>query len=111
MNVEIQAQIQDAAIRSRSGRVWSTDGVFRETPPKVRRFTRMGAQAVDMETSALFTVAAFRHVDLSALLVVSDTLAGMRWQHGFRTEAFARGRSAALDVLLEMLPGPNQGER
>jgi uridine phosphorylase len=111
MNVEIQAQIQDAAIRSRSGRVWSTDGVFRETPRKVRRFTRMGAQAVDMETSALFTVAAFRRVDLAALLVVSDTLAGMRWQHGFRTEAFARGRSAALDVLLEMLPGPNQGER
>lgn len=111
MNVEIQAQIQDAAIPSRSGRVWSTDGVFRETPEKVRRFTQMGARAVDMETSALFTVAAFRRVDLTALLVVSDTLAGMRWQHGFRTEAFARGRSAALDVLLQMLPRPNQGER
>jgi uridine phosphorylase len=111
MNAEIQAQIQDAAIPSRSGRVWSTDGVFRETPEKVRRFTRMGAQSVDMETSALFTVAAFRRVDLAALLVVSDTLAGMRWQHGFRTEAFARGRSAALDVVLQMLLRPNQGER
>ena len=111
MNAEIQGRIAEPSIRSQSGRVWSTDGVFRETPGKVRRFTQMGARAVDMETSALFTVAAFRRVDLAALLVVSDTLAGMRWQHGFRTEAFVRGRSAALDVLLQTLPRPNQGER
>lgn len=95
----------------RFGRVWSTDAVFRETPQKVQRFTEMGAEAVDMETSALFSVADFHQVELAALLVVSDTLAGMRWEHGFRTEAFLWGRNAALDAVAAMIAceEPNGG--
>lgn len=106
---ELHRRLAEAGPEPKSGRVWSTDAVFRETPQKVRRFTALGADAVDMETSALFTVADFRKVALAAMLTVSDTLAGMRWKHGFRTEDFARGRAAALEAAARMVYSETAG--
>jgi len=103
MTAEIRKLAAARQTALHTGRLWSTDAVFRETPSKVRRFLAMGAQAVDMETSALFTVSEFHGVELAALLVVSDTLADMRWQHGFRSEEFVRGRTAALDIAEEFV--------
>ncbi len=85
--------------RQHAGTVWTTDAIFRETPAKIRRFQAEGALAVDMETSALFSAARFRGVDLGGLLVVSDELSSLHWQPGFKTEAFSTGRSRACEVI------------
>ena len=66
------------------GTVWTTDAPFRETCAKIKAFQSQGVLAVDMETSALFSVSQFRGVDLAAVLVVSDDLSGLKWVHGFR---------------------------
>lgn len=84
---------------SHTGAVWTTDAIFRETPAKIRHFQAEGALAVDMETSALFSAAGFRGVDLGGLLVVSDELASLHWRPGFKTEAFTTGRSRACEVI------------
>lgn len=85
--------------RLHTGAVWTTDAIFRETPAKIRHFQAEGALAVDMETSALFSAADFRGVDLGALLVVSDELSSLQWRPGFKTEAFTTGRSRACEVI------------
>ncbi|MFZ0133198.1 MAG: nucleoside phosphorylase [Desulfobacterales bacterium] len=85
--------------RLHAGAVWTTDAIFRETPAKIRHFQAEGALAVDMETSALFSAAGFRGVDLGALLVVSDELSSLHWRPGFKTEAFTTGRSRACEVI------------
>jgi purine-nucleoside phosphorylase len=83
------------------GPVWTTDAPFRETPSKIAAFAAKGAVAVDMETSALFTVARFLSVRLAALLVVSDTLHGGKWNPGFFSDKFRQGRSDAREALCQ----------
>jgi uridine phosphorylase len=70
------------------GKVWTTDAVFRETREKVGRYGRMDVLAVEMEMSALLTVAAYRRIALGGLLVVSDELAALKWKTGFLNPSF-----------------------
>jgi purine-nucleoside phosphorylase len=68
----------------------------------VKYFQCQDAIGVEMEISALFTVAQFRGVDLAAMAVVSDELASFKWRPGFKTDAFKHGRQAACTVLKEL---------
>lgn len=86
-------------VEIRPGTVWTTDAPYRETVDQVREFRRRGALAVEMECSALFTLAAFRAVEAVALLVVSDELSSLSWNPGFKDPRFARGRQAACRVI------------
>lgn len=98
---ELLARIEAAG--ARRGPVWTTDAPFRETAGRVRAFQARGAIAVEMECSALFTVAAFRGAAAAALLVVSDELATLSWRPGFKEPAFAAGRAAAAEILARLV--------
>jgi uridine phosphorylase len=82
------------------GAVWTTDAPYRETVEKVRRFQARGVLGVDMETSALFTVGAFRGIEVVSLLIVSDDLSGLTWRHGFREPRFLEARQRMARLLL-----------
>ncbi len=84
-----------------AGRVWTTDALFRETHDKAQRYGKMGLLAVDMEMSALFTVAAFRKVRLAGFMVVSDELAALKWKMGFLTPAFWSASKRAARIAIE----------
>lgn len=86
-------------IPTHRGVVWTTDAIYRETSEKVLFFRDHGALAVEMECSALFTLGAFRAVEVAALLVVSDDLSTLQWNPGFKDPRFARGRAAACRVI------------
>jgi uridine phosphorylase len=92
--------------RLHAGAVWTTDAIFRETPDKIRRFQAEGALAVDMEMSALFSAAHYRGVDIGGILVVSDELSSLNWLPGFKTEAFASGRSLACKMIKRLCQRP-----
>lgn len=72
------------------GLVWTTDAVFRETKALVRSYREKGAIAVEMELSALFTIGAFRGVNIGAALVVSDELSTYNWKPGFGSDRFKK---------------------
>ncbi len=82
-----------------SGKIWTTDAVYRETPEKVGNFQQQGVLAVEMEVSALFSVAQFRQVELGAILVVSDELSTFKWRAGFKDERFVAGRQTACRMV------------
>ncbi|NNL75321.1 MAG: nucleoside phosphorylase [Desulfobacterales bacterium] len=82
-----------------SGAVWSTDAVFRETRQRVETHQKKGVLAVEMEVSALYTVAQFRQVELGAILVVSDELSSLIWRPGFRQKRFVQSRQTACKVV------------
>ena len=81
------------------GVVWTTDAIFRETRERVENFQRQHVLAVDMETSALFSVGIFRKVDVAALMVVSDELSTFSWEPGFCSERFRK----SLDDVAEAI--------
>ena len=81
------------------GPIWTTDAVFRETRDQVQAFQKEGVLAVEMETSAVFSVAEFRSVEAAALLVVSDELSGNDWEPGFKHKRFQQGRKGACKMV------------
>jgi len=86
----------------KAGEIWTTDAIYRETPEKVIRFQERGILGVDMEMSALMTVAAYRSAALSALLVVSDELSELKWKPGFSSPRLNEKTQLAGDLLLEL---------
>jgi uridine phosphorylase len=85
-----------------NGAIWSTDAIYRETCEKVKYFQRQDAIGVEMEISALFTVAKFRSVELGAMAVVSDELASFKWRPGFKMDEFKHGRKTACTVIKDL---------
>ena len=67
-----------------AGTIWTTDAVYRETRQLVERHQQNGILAVEMELSALYSVAQFRGVALAGILVVSDELSSLDWRPGFQ---------------------------
>lgn len=87
------------------GAVWTTDAIFRETVDKVKHYQSQGALAVEMELSAIFTVAGFRGMQAAGILVVSDELSDYRWRPGFKTPAFKAAREKACRAALSVADG------
>ncbi len=52
--------------------------------------------------SALFAVGRFRQVPVAGLLVVSDELATLSWQPGYRSEGFRQAREQAARLVLDV---------
>jgi len=79
------------SISFNEGVVWTTDAVFRETREKVAYYQAKDVLGVEMETSALFSVAAFRGVNIAAVLLVSDEISDFTWRIGFKDKRFIKG--------------------
>jgi purine-nucleoside phosphorylase len=92
----------------KTGCIWTTDAIYRETAEKVAFFHSQGALAVEMECSALFAVAAHHKVELVSLLVVSDDLSGSQWKPAFRSKAFSSARKQVADAVIDFC---NQKEK
>lgn len=89
-----------------AGPIWTTDAIYRETVEKVRRYQALGTLGVEMELSALFSVAAFRNRPAAGLLVVSDILSHLVWQPGFKEPSFQTGREQAVQIIGELCRNP-----
>lgn len=103
LQTELQRGLQRRAIPYHSGSIWTTDAIFRETRAQIDRFQGLGALAVEMELSALFSAAAFYGFPLAALLTVSDELFTYQWQAGFKTQAFRQAKEAACNFLIDVI--------
>jgi len=102
MVAKLRAALDQKCLKYHHGPVWSTDAIYRETRDKVENYQRQDVIGVEMEISALFTVAQFRKVDIGAMVVVSDELAAFKWRPGFKMDAFKHGRKAACTVIRDI---------
>ncbi len=82
------------------GGCWTTDAPFRELREKVSRYRENGILGVDMETSALLNLAAFRSVKLASVLLVSDETWREPWQPMFNRKAFKQKSRLLFETLL-----------
>ncbi|MCY4113374.1 MAG: nucleoside phosphorylase [Chloroflexi bacterium] len=82
------------------GRVWTTDAPYREFRGKVVRYAAEGDLGVEMETSAVLTLAAVRGVDIGMVLTVSDHVFDPGWGNIFGTDEY---RANCADLARVML--------
>lgn len=108
----LTAALQDAAaargIAPHTGRVWTTDAIYREMGWKVRAYGAAGILAVEMELAALLAVAQVRGARLAAALAISDELFHP-WIPGWHAEAFVTGCRAAANLALDVAAAVNAG--
>jgi len=99
----LNQMIEEALLREgqsfHKGMTWTTDAPYRETRAKVKAYQERGVLAVEMEMSALITLAAYRSVKLTGLLVVSDELFDLKWHTGFSDPKFKRTSQLAGRLL------------
>jgi len=102
LNRTLEQALEQAGLPFRKGAVWTTDAPYRETVSKVKAFQETGILAVEMEMSALMTVAIYRSVKLSGLLAVSDELFDLKWHRGFSSPLFKKRCEQAGNLLLQL---------
>lgn len=97
--------LTDAGITVHTGPVWTTDAPYRESATQVRELGTQGIMGVDMEFAALAAVAAYRNIEFSSVLLVSDELWSGIWNPGFRTKVFKKKSSDILHYLADFCSG------
>jgi uridine phosphorylase len=84
------ALLEERGVPHITGKTWTTDAFFRETPGKIARRRAEGCITVEMEASAFMAVAQFRGVDLVQYLYAGDDVSGETWDHRQWTTTSAR---------------------
>jgi uridine phosphorylase len=82
----------------RAGRSWTTDAPYKEFMHDIERHQRDGVLGVDMETSAMYALAAHRKIRAANVLVVSDEL-WHDWNPAFGTPQLDQAMDAACDLV------------
>jgi uridine phosphorylase len=76
-----------------SGKTWTTDGFYRETPEKVELRRSEGCLTVEMEAAGFFAVAQFRDVVFAQVLYGADDVSGDEWDvRGWHSRESVRAR-------------------
>jgi uridine phosphorylase len=83
------------------GRVWTTDGFYRETRGNLARRVAEGCLAVDMEAAALAALAQFRSVAIHQFLYTADNLAA-QWDPRALGTLPAEPRARYLAIAAEL---------
>lgn len=100
----LEASLRASGIEYVSGNAWTVDAPYRETKRKVARHLSSGVRVVNMESSAIFAVAAYRGVEAASVQVVSDVVAE-QWEPAFDTEVVNKRRLEVLDGVLRAMSG------
>jgi uridine phosphorylase len=89
--------LRERGVAFQTGRVWTTDAPYRETPAKIESRRAEGCIAVEMEAAALAAVARFRGVPLGHLLYGGDDLSSAAWDNrSWQTQADVRDNLLSL---------------
>ncbi len=103
MTARLVEALQAADITHSVGTSWTTDAPYRETVAEVQHYQSEGVLTVEMEAAALFAVAAYRGVEMGALLTISDSLAASEWDPQFRSDTTRVGLETLYRVALGAL--------
>ncbi len=109
LNKQLQGALVKASLPFRKGPVWTTDAIYRETLKKVKAYGKRGLLAVEMEMSALITLAVYRSVELAGLLIVSDELFSFEWHHGAEVDRLKKMSREAGRLLLDLCMDGSSG--
>jgi uridine phosphorylase len=82
---------------------WTIDAPYRETKAEIQKYKKQNVATVEMESSALFTVAQIRKVKIASAFVVSDILGDDKWDPQFDAKHVNQKLNQLFDVALECL--------
>ena len=100
------AGLERLGIPYTTGKTWTTDAIYRETPGKAAERRAEGCGAVEMECASVMAAGQFRGKEVYQFLYTADSLAGSRWERGLlgRTpeSEYERYLSIALETAIRL---------
>jgi uridine phosphorylase len=75
----IMGTLEREGVEYVTGKTWTTDAFYRETPGKIALRKSEGCITVEMEAAAFFAVARFRGVFFGQMLYGGDDVSGAEW--------------------------------
>ncbi len=81
---------------------WTIDAPYRETKKEIKHYKKLGVTTVEMEASALFAVAKYRHAKIASAFVVSDTLI-KEWKPKFHHINVVKTQNKLIDAAIDCL--------
>lgn len=100
---DVEAWLQLKNINLFRRKAWTTDAPYRETRQKLDKFLSLGADVVEMESSALYTVAVFRKIDLLSVFVIGDSISEGAWKPFFASTLVRQRLNFTGSLLMQML--------
>ena len=98
----IEDFIKSKNISYNKGKTWTTDGLYRETKDKVEMRKKQGAITVDMECSAMASVAKFRGVNFGQFFYAADNLGDEEYDaRSLMSEELTDGKKKVVPLALE----------
>ena len=76
---KVVSYLEEMEIPFRTGKTWTTDAIYRETPDMIERRRNEGCVTVEMEAAAFFAVSQYYHIPLAQLLYAGDDVSGEEW--------------------------------
>ena len=95
-----QRLLDERGVPHVAGRVWTTDGLYRETRTRIARRRAEGCLVVEMEAAAFFAVARFRGIRFAQLLYGGDDVSGETWDE--REWTVSPSRALTFDLAVEL---------
>jgi uridine phosphorylase len=107
---ELQASLERCGAPFIAGPVATTDALYRETPSFIAGLVEGGVLALDMELSAMFTVAGFHGRPLSGLFYISDRIQSQgKWHSPLLAGVLNRVQETLFDILLDYVKSGADG--
>lgn len=97
----IESVLSERGVKYTRGKIWTTDGLYRETRSKMEMRKKQGCIAVDMECSALAAFAQLRGVKYGQFVYAADNLDGEEWQQRGLTVRPISQKTAIFELALE----------
>ena len=71
--------LKEMGIPFTTGKTWTTDAIYRETPDMIELRRNEGCITVEMEAAAFFAVSQYYNISLAQLLYAGDDVSGEVW--------------------------------
>ena len=75
----VTAALREMGVPFRTGKTWTTDAIYRETPDLIELRRSEGCITVEMEAAAFFAVSQYYDLPLAQLLYTGDDVSGEAW--------------------------------
>lgn len=99
LTIRLEKLLKKINIPFMKGATWTIDAPYRETKAEIEKYSKQGIYTVEMEASALFSVAKYRNVKIASVFIVSDLL-GKKWLPKFHRFNVKRAQNDLIDVAI-----------
>lgn len=97
--------LREMGIPFKTGKTWTSDAIYRETPEMVELRRSQGCVTVEMEAAAFFAVSQYRNIPLAQLLYAGDDVSGEAWDsRNWNRQESVRNRliAAAIEIVKKL---------